>query len=488
MRWWEHWTIGWQAVLSLENLLYCFVGVSIGTLVGLLPGLGPVATIAMLLPITYSLSPRSALILLAGIYYGAQYGGSTAAILLHLPGRASALVTCMDGYQMARRGRAGVALTMAAVGSFLAGTFATLLIFFFAQPLQRFALGLGAPEYLSLMILGLVGAVVLAQGDILRALGMIFVGVAFSFVGMDLQTGRLRYTAGIVRLMDGLDLIVLIMGIYGISEVMLELMQSGNTAQKALPVGSLWPSKKDWKMALPAMGRGSVIGAILGLLPGGGALLSTFASYAVEKKLADPHARIPMGEGHVAGLAAPEAANNSGAQTSFIPMLTLGIPSNAVMALMIGAFLLHGITPGPQVMRTHPDLFWGLIISMWLGNFFLLILNLPLIRLWVTCLRIPYQYLYPLILACCAIGVYSLHNSVMDVYFALGFAILAIFLQKWGCEMMPLLLGFLLGPMIEENWQRTLLLETDWIEHPIALGVFFLAFLLLVSAFCKQQK
>lgn len=479
MRWWTHWVIGWEAILTWQNLLYCFVGVALGTLVGLLPGLGPVATIAMLLPITYSLSPRSALILLAGIYYGAQYGGSTAAILLHLPGRASALITCMDGYQMARKGRAGVALTMAAVGSFVAGSFATLLIFCFAQPIQRFALGLGAPEYFALMVLGLVGAVVLAQGDTLRACGMILVGVALSLIGMDPQSGRLRYTGGFVSLMDGFDLIVLIMGIYGIAEVMSELAYTPNQRKKSLPVGSLWPTRKDWRVGLPAVGRGSLIGALLGLLPGGGALLSTFASYAVEKKWAGPQARPPMGQGHIAGLAGPEAANNSGAQTSFIPMLTLGIPSNAVMALMIGAFLLHGITPGPQVMRQHPSLFWGLIVSMWIGNFFLLILNLPLIRLWVRCLQIPYRILYPIILVCCAMGVYSLHSSTMDLYFALGFAFFAIFAQKLGCETMPFLLGFLLGPMVEENWQRTLLLDTVWSDHPIAIGGLVGALLLL---------
>ncbi|MEI3013076.1 MAG: tripartite tricarboxylate transporter permease [Sutterella seckii] len=476
--------IGFQSAVTLTNLLYCFVGVSLGTLVGVLPGMGPVATVAMLLPITYALDPSSALIMLAGIYYGAQYGGSTTAILVNIPGEAAAVVTCLDGHKLAKLGRAGAALGVAAFGSFIAGCFATVLIAAFAEPLTLVAFEFGPREYFSLMVLGLVGAVVLASGSLLKAIGMIFIGILLGCVGMDVNSGALRYVFGVDELMDGLDFVALSMGVYGFAEIIRNLDAAGSREAVPAAVDKVLPSAKDLKESAGAISRGTILGSLLGILPGGGALLSSFASYTLEKKLAGKNARPPFGEGNIRGVAGPESANNAGAQTSFIPMLTLGIPSNAVMALMIGALMLHDIAPGPQVMTTNPSLFWGLIVSMWIGNVFLVILNIPLIGLWVKLLRVPYRLLYPAILVFCAIGVYSINNNPFDIWITIGFGIFGWIVNKLGCECAPLILGFILGPMLEENMRRALLLSrgdlTTFVTGPISGSLLAVSAVLLL--------
>lgn len=480
----NHLLIGFENAVTWTNLLYCFVGVTLGTLVGVLPGMGPVATVAMLLPITYALDPSTALIMLAGIYYGAQYGGSTTAILVNIPGEASAVVTCLDGHRLALAGRAGAALGIAAIGSFIAGCFATVVIAAFAEPLTQVAFQFGPREYFSLMVLGLVGAVVLASGSLLKAVGMILIGILLGCVGMDVNSGALRYVFGIDELMDGFDFVALSMGVYGFAEIIRNLDVLGDREAKPVPVGRVLPSKNDLKISAGPITRGTLIGSFLGILPGGGALLSSFASYTLEKKLAGEKANPPFGQGNIRGVAGPESANNAGAQTSFIPMLTLGIPSNAVMALMIGALMLHDIAPGPQVMTNNPSLFWGLIVSMWIGNVFLVILNIPLIGLWVRLLRVPYRLLYPAILVFCAIGVYSINNNPFDIWITIGFGIFGWVVNKLGCECAPLILGFILGPMLEENMRRALLLSrgdlSTFVTGPISGSLFAVSALLLL--------
>lgn len=480
----NHLLLGFQTAVTLQNLLYCFAGVTMGTLVGVLPGMGPVATVAMLLPITYALDPSSALIMLAGIYYGAQYGGSTTAILVNIPGEAAAVVTCLDGHQLAKRGRAGAALGVAAIGSFIAGCFATLLIAAFAAPLTELAFQFGPREYFSLMVLGLVGAIVLASGSLLKAFGMILIGILLGCVGMDVNSGALRYVFGVDELMDGIDFVALSMGVYGFAEIIRNIETCGAKEPMPAAIGRPLPTWRELKASMGAISRGTVIGSLLGILPGGGALLSSFASYTLEKKLAGNEADPPFGEGNIRGVAGPESANNGGAQTSFIPMLTLGIPSNAVMALMIGALMLHDITPGPQVMTTNPALFWGLIVSMWIGNVFLVILNIPLISIWVKLLRVPYRLLYPAILVFCSIGVYSINNNPFDLWMTILFGIFGWVVGKFGCECAPLLLGFILGPMLEENLRRALLLSrgslSTFIEGPISASLLGASLLLLL--------
>ena len=489
----QHLLIGFEAAVSFQNLLYCFLGVVLGTVVGILPGMGPVATVAMLLPITYALDPSTALIMLAGIYYGAQYGGSTTAILVNIPGEAAAVVTCLDGNQMAKHGRAGAALGIAAIGSFIAGCFATMLIAAFAAPLTQVAFHFGPREYFSLMVLGLVGAIVLASGSLLKALGMIFLGILFGCVGMDVNSGALRYVFGVDELMDGIDFVALSMGVYGFAEIIRNIEVCGASEPMPATIGRVLPTKEELKASAGPIARGTVLGSLLGILPGGGALLSSFAAYTVEKKLAGSKANPPFGKGNIKGVAAPESANNGGAQTSFIPMLTLGIPSNAVMALMIGALMLHDIAPGPQVMTSNPSLFWGLIVSMWIGNVFLVILNIPLINIWVKLLRVPYRLLYPAILCFCAIGVYSINNNPFDIWMTIIFGIFGYFASKFGCEGAPLILGFILGPMLEENLRRALLLSRGslmtFAEGPISCTLLVLsAILLLIVIFPAVRK
>ena len=485
--------IGFEVALSVQNLLYAFFGVLLGTLIGVLPGIGPVPTIAMLLPITYALPPVSALIMLAGIYYGAQYGGSTTAILVNLPGESSSVVTCLDGYQMARKGRAGTALAVAAIGSFIAGTFATILVAAFAPPLAEMALKFGPAEYFSLMVLGLIAAVVLASGSLVKAIGMIVLGLLLGIIGTDVNSGLQRYSFGVAELSDGIGFVVVAMGLFGFAEIIVNLEQTETREVFTSKVSGLWLKWKDFKQALPAILRGTAIGSVLGILPGGGALLSAFASYTVEKKLAKDPSR--FGKGAIEGVAGPESANNAGAQTSFIPLLTLGIPGNAVMALMVGAMTIHSIQPGPQVMTSDPQLFWGLIVSMWIGNLMLVVLNLPMIGIWVKLLQVPYRLLYPAILLFCCIGVYSIQNNVFDVYMTVLFGFLGWIFVKLECEPAPLLLGFILGPMMEENLRRALLLSrgdpTVFVTRPISavmLGIAAILLLIIVAPSIRKKR
>jgi len=474
--------IGVEAALTWNNLLYCLIGVTLGTLVGVLPGLGPVATIAMLLPITYGLSPAAALIMLSGIYYGAQYGGSTTAILVNLPGESSSVVTCLDGHAMARQGRAGAALGIAAIGSFIAGSFAILLVAAAATPLAAFALKFGPAEYFSLMLLGLVAAVVLAQGDLLKAVAMTLLGLLLGLIGVDVNSGEERFTFGLPELADGISFVVISMGIFGIGEIISNLERDETRKISVSKVGRILPSRDDYRRSWKPIARGTGLGSILGILPGGGAMLSAFASYMVEKRLAKDPSR--FGKGAIEGVAGPESANNAGAQTSFIPLLVMGLPSNAVMALMVGAMMIHGIVPGPQVITERPEPFWGVIVSMWVGNVLLLMLNLPLIGIWVKLLSVPYRMLYPAILLFCCIGVYSVNNSLFDVLLTVGFGVLGYLFIKLRCEPAPLLLGFILGPMMEENLRRAMLLSrgdaTVFFTRPLSLTLLLLAVGLLV--------
>jgi putative tricarboxylic transport membrane protein len=476
-------SLGFGVALQGGNILYCFIGVVLGTLIGVLPGIGPVATIAMLLPATFVLPPVSALIMLAGIYYGAQYGGSTTAILVNLPGEVSSVVTCLDGYQMARQGHAGKALAVAAIGSFFAGTVATFLIAAFAPPLAELALKFGPADYFSLMVLGLLAAVVLAHGSLSKAIAMIILGLLIGLIGTDVNSGVARYSFGMAELIDGVGIGPIAMGVFGFGEIIRNLDAGGEQREIFTKrVTGLMPTWADMKQSFPAIVRGTMLGSFLGILPGGGPVLGAFSAYTLEKKLAKDPSR--FGKGAIEGVAAPEAANNAAAQTSFIPLLTLGIPSNPVMALMIGAMIIHGIQPGPQIMTANPQLFWGMIASMWVGNLLLVVLNLPMIGIWVKLLTIPYRLLYPAILIFCCIGVYSISNAWMDVLLAAGFGFLGYLWSKLDCEAAPLLLGFVLGPMMEENLRRALLLSRGdpivFFTRPISASLLVLSFILLV--------
>ena len=474
--------LGLAAALTFKSLAYCFVGVFVGTLVGVLPGLGPVATIAMLLPITFGLEPLPALIMLAGIYYGAQYGGSTTAILVNVPGETSSVVTTLDGYKMARQGRAGVALATAALASFAAGTVSTLIVALFAPPLAEIALKFGPAEYFSLMILGLVASVVLAHGSLLRAIGMIVVGLLLGLVGADVTSGVQRYSFGIASLADGIGFVVLAMGMFGLGEIVLNLEREEARAAVAVEIHKLMPTREDFRRMFGPIVRGTALGSLLGILPGGGAMLASFSAYALEKKVS--RHRDEFGKGAIEGVAAPESANNAGAQTSFVPMLTLGIPSNPVMALMIGALIIQGIVPGPTVMSERPELFWGLIASMWVGNAMLLVLNLPLIGLWVRLVTVPYHHLFPVILVFCGIGVLSVNNNEVDVFLMAIFGVLGYLAAKLDCEPAPMLMGFILGPMMEEYLRRALLQShgnpTVLLTRPISASLLIVAALALV--------
>jgi TctA family transporter len=482
----DHLALGFGVALTPVNLLYALIGSLLGTLIGVLPGIGPVATIAMLLPTTYALQPVSALIMLAGIYYGAQYGGSTTSILLNMPGETSSAVTCLDGHQMALQGQAGAALATAALASFFAGSVATVFIATVATPLSELALKFGAAEYFSLMVLGLIGAVVLAHGSLLKAIAMIVLGLLLGIVGTDVNSGAARFAFGIPELTDGIGVVSVAMGLFGFAEIISNLEHKGKREVLTSKVSGLWISKKQFKQIWPAVLRGTGLGSFLGLLPGGGAMLSSFASYALEKKIADDPSR--FGKGAIEGVAGPESANNAGAQSSFIPLLTLGIPENAVMALMVGAMTIHNIQPGPQVMTSNPALFWGLIASMWIGNLMLVVLNLPLIGIWIKLLQVPYRVLYPAILLFCAIGVYTINNTNFDVMQTAAFGLLGVIFVKLECEPAPLLLGFVLGPMMEENLRRALLLSrgdpTVFFTRPLSLVMLLMAaaLLLLIAA------
>jgi len=475
--------LGLSVAVSMKSLMLCLLGVTLGTLVGILPGLGPAATIAMLLPITLGLEPLHALIMLAGIYYGAQYGGSITAILVNLPGEPSSAVTAIDGYQMARNGRAGAALCIAAVGSFVAGTIATVVIAVASPALSQFALRFGAPEYFSLTLLGIIMVVVLAQGSALKGMGMAVIGLMLGLVGTDVFTAQTRFTYGINEFRSGIDFIAATIGVFGLAEILRNLEVDDGGTRRTYAISSLLPTRPEMKRSIGPILRGTGIGSILGVLPGGGAFLSSFASYAIEKKLS----KYPeeFGHGAIEGVAGPESANNAGAQTSFIPMLTLGIPSNAVMALMIGAMIVQGIQPGPRVIATQPELFWGLIASMWIGNIILVILNLPLVSVWVRMLKIPYSVLFPGVLAICCIGTFSANGLEIELYILAVAGLAGYLFMRIGCPPAPFLLGFVLGPMVEEHFRRAMLISqgdaTVFFTRPISAALMMLALVLAAS-------
>jgi TctA family transporter len=478
--------LGFATAATFDNLLYCFIGVVLGTLIGVLPGIGPLATIAMLLPATYKMTdPTTALIMLAGIYYGAQYGGSTTAILVNLPGESSSVVTTLDGYQMARQGRAGPALAIAAVGSFFAGTVATFLLAAFAPPLAEVAFKFGPAEYFALMVLGLIAAVVLAHGSVLKALAMVIFGLLLGMIGTDVNSGVARFSFDVPELSDGIEFVAVAMGMFGFAEIILNLEQKENREVFTSKITNLFPRWDDLKRAFPAILRGTGLGSLLGILPGGGAVLASFSAYAIEKKISKHPEQ--FGKGAIEGVAAPEAANNAGAQTSFIPMLTLGIPTTPVMALMVAAMMIHNIQPGPQVMTSNPKLFWGLIASMWIGNLMLVILNLPLVGMWVKLLSVPYRVMYPAILLFCCIGAYSINNNVFDVFMTIPFAILGYIFKKLDCEPAPMLLGFVLGKLMEEYLRRAMTISRgDWtvfFTRPLSATLLVMAMILLVIVF-----
>jgi putative tricarboxylic transport membrane protein len=473
---------GFAVALTPANLGFCLLGALIGTLVGVLPGIAPITTIAILLPFTFTLEPASSLIMLAGIFYGAQYGGSTTAILVNVPGESSAIVTCLDGHQMAKQGRAGPALAIAAISSFFAGTIATIVIATASAPMTWLALKFNAAEYFSLMVLGLTGAVVLAHGAPEKAVAMVLVGLLLGLVGIDVNSGSPRMTFDLAGLADGIGFVPVAIGLFGIAELAVTLGRPQERSLLAFKLSNLWPTRADIRACIPSILRGTAIGSVLGVLPGGGAALSSFAAYAVEKKVSSTPER--FGRGAIEGVAAPEAANNAGAQASFIPLLTLGIPGNAIMALMIGALMIQGIQPGPQVMTSQPQLFWGVIASMWLGNLMLVILNLPLIGLWVSLLRVPYRIMFPAIVLFCCIGTYTVGNTVFDIWVMLLFGLLGIFFYKVGAEPAPFVLGFVLGPLMEENFRRAMYLSRGnpitFVERPISAFLLFLAVALFV--------
>jgi putative tricarboxylic transport membrane protein len=477
--------LGFSVAAQPANIGFCLLGALVGTLVGVLPGIGTVATVAMLLPITFSLAPVGALIMLAGIYYGAQYGGSTTSVLVNIPGEETSVVTCLDGHQMARQGRAGAALSIAAIGSFIAGCVSTVLVAALGEPLTKIALWFGPAEYFSLMVLGLMFAVVLAHGSVLKAIAMILTGLLLSMVGSDIETGAGRMTFDWPELSDGIGFANVAMGVFGFAEIIRNLevsKESRDIVQSKIK--GLMPTKKDLKDSSGAIARGTIIGSILGILPGGGAVVASFAAYTVEKRISKHPER--FGKGAIEGVAAPEAANNAAAQTSFIPLLTLGIPPNAVMALMVGAMTIHGIVPGPQVMTKQPELFWGMIASMWLGNLMLVIINLPLVGLWVSLLRVPYRLLFPSIVVFCCIGIYSINNSATDVLIAAAFGLVGYWLTKHEFEPAPLVLAFVLGPLMEENLRRAMLIARGdpsvFVTRPISAGLLFVAVAMLTLA------
>jgi putative tricarboxylic transport membrane protein len=477
--------LGFSVAAHPYNIGFCLLGTLVGSLVGVLPGIGTVATVAMLLPITFGLPPVGALIMLAGIYYGAQYGGSTTSVLVNIPGEAGSVVTCLDGHQMARQGRAGAALAIAAIASFFAGCVATVLVAALGAPLTSLALLFGPAEYFSLMVLGLIFAVVLAKGSVLNAIAMILTGLLLSMLGSDLETGAGRMTFDIPELSDGIGFSNVAMGVFGFAEIIrnLEMSQESRDIVHG-KIKGLMPTRQDLVDASGAIARGTILGSLLGILPGGGAVVSSFAAYTFEKRIAKHPER--FGRGEIRGVAAPEAANNAAAQTSFIPLLTLGIPPNAVMALMVGAMTIHGIVPGPQVMTKQPDLFWGMIASMWLGNLMLIVTNLPLVGVWVSLLRVPYRLLYPSIIVFCCIGIYSINNSPTDVVISAVFGLVGYWLTKHDFEPAPLVLAFVLGPLMEENLRRAMLIArgdaTVFITRPISGVLIAVAAGLLVLA------
>jgi putative tricarboxylic transport membrane protein len=478
----ESLALGFGVAASAQNLIYCFAGVALGTLIGVLPGIGPLTTIGLLFPLTFYLPPLPALIMLAGIYYGAQYGGAITSILVNLPGETASAVTCLEGYAMARGGRAGAALALAALASFLAGCLGTLLIALAGPPLGEWALAFGPADYFSLMLMGLVGSAVLTQGDAVKGLAMVALGLLIGLVGTDVNSGVPRYDFDIPELFDGIGFTVLAVGLFAVAEIVTNLERPQPHVGYTAALRRILPSAQELQLAFwPAL-RGTGVGAFFGLLPGTGPALSSFAAYILEKKLAREPQR--FGQGAVEGLTAPEAANNAAAQTSFIPTLTLGIPGTAVMTLMLGAMVMQGITPGPQVMSEKPELFWGIVASMWIGNLMLLVLNLPLVGVWVRLLRVPYRWLFPSVVMFCCIGNYAVNNNPVDVYLCAGFGVLGYVLVKLECEPAPLLLGYVLGPLMEEYLRRAMLLSRGdpsvFFTRPISLAFMLVTVVVLV--------
>jgi len=482
--------LGFAVALQPVNLLYCFLGVFIGTLVGVLPGIGPVGAMSLLLPVTFQTTPEAAIIMLAGIYYGAMYGGSTTSILVNIPGEAASVVTCLDGYQMARQGRAGPALGMAAFGSFIAGTAAIVGLMLLAPPLSRFALKFGPAEYFSLMVLGLCILIYLAHGSMAKALLMAAFGVILGLVGLDAITAQPRLTFGRMELVDGVGLVPIVMGLFGIAEVLLNIESVLKRDVLKSSISGLLPTRQDWRDSAGPLARGSILGFFLGILPGGGAVISSFLSYALEKRVSRHPER--FGHGAIEGVAGPEAANNAAAGGAFIPLMTLGIPPNVVMAMLMGAFIIHGVQPGPLMMTQNPGLFWGVIASMYIGNIMLLILNLPLIGMWVQVLRVPYRILFPLILLFCLIGVYAVSNTVFDIYIMVLFGVLGYLMKKFGYEPAPLVLAFVLGPMLENNLRKSLILSqgdfSTFVTRPLSAIALLLALALLLSPLIPRLR
>jgi putative tricarboxylic transport membrane protein len=480
----DNFYLGFQIAFTTANVFYCFLGVFIGTLIGVLPGIGPVGTISLLLPITYGINPTSAIILLAGIYYGAQYGGSTTSILVNIPGEAASVVTCLDGYQMARQGRAGPALGIAAFGSFIAGTIGIILVMFLSQPLSGIALKFGPPEYFSLMVLALTILVYLSHGSVLKAVLMGALGICLSLIGMDIVTGHLRFTFGIAELEDGVGLIPIVMGLFGVSEVLINLQESQEFEIFKGKVKGILPNLKDWADSIGAIVRGTFLGFFLGILPGGGAIISSFISYALEKRVSKNPEK--FGKGAIEGVAGPESANNAASEGAFIPLFVLGIPANAIMALLLGALMIHGLQPGPLLIKEHPEIFWGTIVSMYLGNVMLIILNLPLIGIWIKLLRTPYWILFPLILFLCAIGSYSINNSVFDILIMVFFGFVGYFFRKFQYEPAPLIMAFILGPMLEKSLRQSFLMShgdfSIFFTRSISAGCLILSMLISLSA------
>ncbi|MGL4236384.1 tripartite tricarboxylate transporter permease [Tabrizicola sp.] len=483
-------SLGFATAATAENFLFCLVGVILGTLIGVLPGIGATATIAMLLPITYQFEPVSSLIMLAGIYYGAQYGGSTTAILINMPGESSSAVTAIDGHQMARKGKAGTALAVAALGSFFAGTVATFLVALFALPLSALGLEFGSQENFALMVLGLIASVALAHGSVLKAVAMIVLGLLLGLVGADIFEGTPRFTLGVREFYQGLNFVAIAVGLFGVAEILRKLEGEQDRTVLGTKLGSLWPSREDLRRMVAPMIRGTALGSALGVLPGGGAVLAAFASYTIEKRISKTPEE--FGHGALEGVAGPESANNAAAQTSFIPLLTLGIPANPVMGLMFGAMIIQGIVPGPNVASERPELFWGLIASMWIGNLLLILLNLPLIGLWVKLLKVPYRILFPIIMVFSAIGVYSVNSNVYDLYTVAFFGFVGYLLLKLGCEPAPLLLGFVLGPMLEENFRRAMTIgrgdPMTFLNRPISLTLLLLSVAVLLVVLMPQIR
>ena len=481
---------GFNIALQPQNLLYCFIGVTMGTLVGVLPGIGPTATIALLLPATFKLNPISAIIMLSGICYGAMYGGSTTSILLNIPGEASSVVTCLDGYQMARKGRAGPALGISAFGSFIAGTFSIVGLVIFAPTLADFALKFGPPEYFALMVMGLSVVAYLARKSMAKALMMAVVGIVLGCVGLDPITATPRFNFGILDLADGIGIAPVVMGLFGIAEVLENLGVLTKAEVFAGKIKGLFPDREDWRRSMGPIARGSLLGFFLGLLPGVGAIVPQFLSYALEKKLSRHPER--FGSGEIEGVAAPEACNNAAVGGTFIPLLSLGIPSNAMTAILLGALMIYGLTPGPLLIKNSPDLFWGVIASMYIGNIMLLILNLPLIPMWVSVLKIPYSYLSCFIILFCLIGAYSLNNSTTDIYIAVIFSLVGLLMKKFEFEGAPLVLAFVLGPLLETALRRSLILSDGsfliFLQRPISAAFILFSVVVLVAPLFSKLR